>query len=213
MHRQQKITSEKPAASRTISGRPRDEAARIAILDAANSILEDKGIAGFTIEAVASRAKVAKTTIYRWWPSKGSLAIAGLLAATAPKITYSNKGSVVTDLVGQLRRVAAVYGGKTGRVLAAIIADGQRDPSTIAAFMEGYARPRREEAAAILAAGIARGELRKDIDIETALDALYGPIYYRMLIPLGALDSAWIESLASHVLLGLVNRADSLRRR
>src|SRR5277367_3293976 len=92
--------------SSSSGGRPRDNAARTAILEAANAILEEKGIAGFTIEAVAMRASVAKTTIYRWWPSKGSLAVAGFLAATAPKITYPDSGSVLTDLVGQLRRVA-----------------------------------------------------------------------------------------------------------
>jgi hypothetical protein len=96
-----------------------------------------------------------------------------------------------------------VYGSAAGRVLAAIIAEGQRDPHTLVAFMDGYARPRREEAKAILRAGIERGELSRDIDIDVALDALYGPIYYRMLVPLGPLDSTWVETLARSVLAGL----------
>jgi AcrR family transcriptional regulator len=191
-------------ASRARTGRPRDEAGRAAILKAANAILEEKGIRGFTIEAVAARAGVAKTTIYRWWPSRGALAMAGFLAETAPKISYPNKGSALADLISQLRRVAAVYGGKTGRVLAAILAEGQRDPNTMAAFIEGYARPRREEAKAILCAGVERGELRAGIDVEVALDALYGPIYYRLLVPLAPLDPDWAETLATHVFIGLL---------
>ena len=162
-----------------------------------------KGIAGFSIEAVAARAGVGKTTIYRWWPSKGALAMAGFLAETAPKIAYPDSGSAVADLTDQLRRVAVVYGGAAGRVLAAIIAEGQRDPATIQAFIDGYARPRRAEARAILQAGIARGELRGDFDPEIALDALYGPIYYRMLVPLGPLDAAWMDKLAATLLAGL----------
>jgi AcrR family transcriptional regulator len=185
------------------SGRPRDDGARSAILKAANAILEEKGIAGFSIEAVATRAGVGKTTIYRWWPSKGALAIAGFLAETGPKILYPDSGSAVADLTDQLKRVAAVYGGAAGRVLAAIIAEGQRDPNTITAFIEGYAGPRRKEAKMILQAGIDRGELRPDIDLEVALDALYGPIYYRMLVPIGPLDSAWVEALAATVMAGL----------
>jgi len=118
-------------------GRPRDASAKDAILKAAHAILEEKGIAGFAIEAVAARAGVAKTTIYRWWRTRGALAVAGFLAETAPKISYPNTGSVLADLTYQLERVADVYGGKSGRVLAAIIADGQRDPSTIAAFIDG----------------------------------------------------------------------------
>ncbi len=185
-------------------GRQRDASAKDAILKAAHDILVEKGIAGFAIEAVAARAGVAKTTIYRWWPTRGALAIAGFLAETTPKIAYPNTGSVLDDLTHQLERVATVYGGASGRVLAAIIADGQRDPSTITAFIEGYARPRREEAKTILEAGIARGELRSDIDIDVALDALYGPIYYRMLVPIGPLDLTWMRALIAHVMTGLL---------
>ena len=160
-------------------------------------------MAGFTIEAVAARAGAGKTTIYRWWPSKGALAMAGFLAETAPKISYSNSRSALADLTHQLSRVGSVYGGASGRILSAIIAEGQRDPATITAFVEGYAKPRRAEAKKILLAGIERGELRPDIDLEVALDALYGPIYYRMLVPVGPLGKDWAESLAAHVLNGL----------
>lgn len=201
--KQRQMMRKKPPAR---IGRPRDDAAMSAILHAANAILEEQGIAGFTIEGVAARAGVAKTTIYRWWPSKGALAIAGFLAETAPKISYANTGEALADLTHQLKRVATVYGGTAGRVLSAIIADGQRDPHTITAFIEGYARQRREEAKVILRAGIRRGELRSDIDLDVALDALYGPIYYRMLVPVGPLDATWAESLAAHVLAGLVPR-------
>jgi AcrR family transcriptional regulator len=192
-----------PAKAMTRAGRPRDDGAHSAILNAANAILEEKGVAGFSIEAVAARAGVGKTTIYRWWPSKGALAIAGFLAETGPKIFYPDSGSAVADLTDQLKRVATVYGGAAGRVLAAIIAEGQRDPNTIQAFIEGYAKPRRDEAKIILQAGIDRGELRPDLDLDIALDALYGPIYYRMLVPIGPLDAAWVEKLAANVLAGL----------
>lgn len=160
-------------------------------------------MAGFTIEAVAARAGAGKTTIYRWWPSKGALAMAGFLSETAPKISYSDSHSALTALTNQLRRVVSVYGGASGRVLAAIIAEGQRDPATIAAFIDGYAKPRRAEAKKILLKGIERGELRPDIDLDVALDALYGPIYYRMLVPIGPLNERWVKALAAHVFEGL----------
>jgi AcrR family transcriptional regulator len=184
-------------------GRQRDQATRHAILRAANDVLAEKGMAGFTIEAVAARAGAGKTTIYRWWPSKGALAMAGFLSEIAPKISYSHSRSTLADLTNQLRRVVSVYAGASGRVLAAIIAEGQRDPATITAFVDGYAKPRRAEAKKILLAGVERGELRPDIDLEVALDALYGPIYYRMLVPIGPLNERWIKSLAAHVFDGL----------
>ncbi len=185
------------------AGRPRDSGAKAAILAAAHTVLEEQGVSGFTVEAVAARSGVAKTTIYRWWPNKGVLAVAGLLAATEPKISYLKAGSAVADLKDQLRRVAEVYSGTVGRMLLAIIAEGQRDPATISAFIEGFARPRREDAKAVLLHGIQLGEIREDVDLEVAVDALYGPIYYRMLVPHGPLDIEWVDKLANHVLAGL----------
>jgi AcrR family transcriptional regulator len=184
-------------------GRPRNDEAHRAILVAANAILEEAGIARFTIEAVAARAGVGKATIYRRWPSKGALAVAGFLAETVPKIRYPDTGSSLEDLARQIQSVASVYGGPAGRVLSAIIAEGQHDRFTMEAFVEGYARPRRDDARRILEAGIARGELRPGLDIEAAIDALYGPVYYRMLVPVGPLDAAWVEALVSNVLRGL----------
>ncbi|GBQ36846.1 transcriptional regulator [Komagataeibacter saccharivorans NRIC 0614] len=190
--------------SHTRAGRPRDRAARAAILQAANALLEENGIAGFGMEAVAARAGVGKSTIYRWWPSKGALAMAGFLAATEPKISYPKDGDSALDaLRRQLLRVAEVYAGPTGRVMAAILAEGQRDPHTITAFVEGYARPRRDEARTILQAAITQGELRPDLDPEVVLDALYGPIYYRMLVPVGPLDIKWMDTLVQTVLDGI----------
>jgi hypothetical protein len=72
------------------------------------------------------------------------------------------------------------------------------------AYIEGYARPRREAAKAILNAGVERGELRADIDLEATVDVLYGPIYYRMLVPLAPLDPKWAEKMANHVFAGLL---------
>jgi AcrR family transcriptional regulator len=201
-----RVPTGEPAPRRARAGRPRDETARTAILRAANAILDEKGIAGFTIEAVAARAGVAKTTIYRSWPNKGALAVAGLLAATAPKITSPESGSAIDELTANLQRVVAVYGGPTGRVLVAILTEGQRDSKTIAAFIEGYTRPLRDHARSILLDGIERGELRPDVEIEIVLDALFGPVYFRLLVPLGPLDERWAASLASYVLSGLVLR-------
>ncbi|MEQ3625772.1 MAG: TetR-like C-terminal domain-containing protein [Celeribacter sp.] len=189
-------------------GRPRQEATKLRILKAANAILEETGIAGFTIEAVAARAGAGRTTIYRWWSSKGALAVAGFLAETAPKIPYVPTGSAREQITLQLQRVAEVYSGATGRVLAALIAEGQRDPNTMDAFLEGFARPRREEGKQILLAGIERGELRADVDIEVVLDALYAPIYYRILVPLNPLTADTGAQIARQVFAGLTPEQD-----
>ena len=78
-----------------------------------------------------------------------------------------------------------------------------RAAAAMDAFIEGYAKPRREEARRLLQASVEQGELRDDVDPDIALDALYGPIYYRLLVPIGPLDAAWVDALVDGVLRGL----------
>ena len=71
------------------------------------------------------------------------------------------------------------------------------------ALLEGYVLPRREEAKKALLRGIANRELRADIDLDVVIDALYGPIWYRILVPHAPLTPAWAGSLADCVFDGL----------
>src|ERR1700755_2849569 len=87
-------------------GRPRCEGTKQAILRAAYDLLEEGGIAAFTIEAVAQRSGAAKTTIYRWWPNKGALAIESFLQAIDKQNPFPRSDSAIADLKAQLRGVA-----------------------------------------------------------------------------------------------------------
>jgi AcrR family transcriptional regulator len=183
-------------------GRPRGDEARIAILEAAYALLEEGGLAGFTIEGVAARSGAAKTTIYRWWPSREALAVAAFLAAAGPRIAFPRTSSAADDIRAQMRRLAVVYRGKTGRVVRDLIAAGHGDPGAAAAFVEGYVRPRREAVREVLQRGIEAGEFRAGLDLEGAIDALYGPVFYRLLVGHGPLTQAWTERVAEIVLDG-----------
>ena len=160
-------------------------------------------MAGFTIEGVAARAGAAKTTIYRMWPSKGALAIESFLAATAPRIAFSETADPVADIKAQMRLLTQAYRGRTGRTVSGLIAEAQHDPDTARALVEGYIRPRREAASHALCRAIETGALRSDLDVEVAVDALYGPIFYRMLVGHGPLDLDWMDKLADAVISGL----------
>lgn len=184
-------------------GRPQGDEVRVAILKAANELLEEQGFSGFTIEAVAARAGAARSTIYRWWPNRGALAMAGFLSETAPKIAYKWTKSPVSDIKQQMMLVAEVYGDKVGRTISAIVAQGQGDPGTLKALLDGYVRPRRDEAKVVLQRGIECGELRKDLDLDVVVDALYGPIWYRILVPHAPISAKWAAKLADQVFRGL----------
>ena len=189
-------------APRRPRGRPRGDEARIAVLDAAYALLEEGGLAGFTIEGVAARAGAAKTTIYRWWPSREALAVAAFLAATGPRIAFPSTGSAAGDIRAQMRRLASVYRGRTGRIIRDLVAAGHRDPEAAAAFVEGYVKPRRQAVSAVLLRGIEGGEFGAGLDVEATIDALYGPVFYRLLVDHGPLGQAWTEHVAAIVLAG-----------
>ncbi len=182
-------------------GRPRCDVTHKAVLRAAYDLLGEGGLNCFTIEGVAARSGVARTTIYRWWPSKGALAMEGFLEGTAPDLLLPPTNSVAADLRALLRLFARLLRGKAGRIIRGVIAEGQSDPDTIAAFMTGFVMPRRAEGRAIVERGIAQGELRADLDVEMVLYSLFGPLYLRMLLNEG-LDDTWVDRLADSVLTG-----------
>lgn len=182
------------------SGRPRSEAAHRAILEAANDLLNEDGFAALTVEAIAAKAGVSKATIYRWWSSKAAVVMDGFLAATAPNIPFPDTGSVKEDFRTQMHTVVSLFASQTGRTIAALIAQGQVDEELAVAFRERYLAARRTEAKQILERGIARGELQPDIDLDVVLDALYGPLYYRLLVGHASLDIDFVNKLVNLVM-------------
>ena len=184
-------------------GRPRCDVTRRAILDAAFELLVESGFAGFTIESVAARSGAAKTTIYRWWPSKSVLAVEAFLEVAQLETAFASTDSPLADLKAQIRLVARAFSGPTGRTLAGIIAAMQSDPETARAFVDGFVEPRRAAARQAVQRGIASGEIKADIDLDATLDCLYGPLYHRMLVGHRGLDDELVGALVDVVLNGI----------
>jgi AcrR family transcriptional regulator len=184
-------------------GRPRSEQAHRAILQAANELLESKGFAAVTVEAIAERAGVSKATIYRWWPNRAAVVMDGFLSTVSSEVPFPHTGQAREDIRIHMRRLAEAFSGKIGRTVAALIAEGQSDPELAEALRSRWLSVRRAEAREILELGIERGELREDLDLEVAVDVLYGPIYYRMLVGHAPLEDDFSDTLADHIFTGL----------
>ena len=184
-------------------GRPRSERARRAILQAANKLLEDEGFAAMTVEAIAQRAGVSKATVYRWWPNKAAVVMDGFLSTVSSEVPFPHTGHAREDLRLHMRRLTEAFSGKIGRTVAALIAEGQANPELAEALRSRWLSVRRAEAREILELGIERGELRGDLDPEVAVDVLYGPIYYRLLVDHAPLDDNFADALAGHIFAGL----------
>lgn len=184
-------------------GRKRDEASRQAILEATFALLKEEGFERLSIEGIAARASVGKTTIYRWWASKGVVAVEAFLAAVEPQIAFVDSGSPRTDVVLQMQSLAAVYRGPIGRLVREMIGAAQHDEAMREAFLAGFLEPRREQARRAVRRGIDAGLFRPDVDLDVAIDALWAPIYYRLLVSGASLDDATIAAHAEIVLHGL----------
>lgn len=176
-------------------GRPRSEDARRAILDATIALLNSESLNSISAEGIAQRAGVGKATLYRWWPSKSAVIMEAFLEMMAPRIAFPTTASAFADLRTQLCRVVDAYQGDAGRLFRALVAESQSNLELASALWEKYFSIRRDHARQVLLRGIRNGELHHDLDVETAIDLLYGPILYWMLISPNAPTVASVDTL------------------
>lgn len=161
----------------------RSEAARQAVLNAADGLLVERGFAGVTIEGIAARAGVAKQTIYRWWPSKVDILLDTFSDDMAQHLTPPDSGDLRRDLSAHLRGVARfLTQSDSGAVFRALAGEAQHDPQLAARLRSDYLGDQRGRDKVPLVRAIERGDLPADVDLDLAVDQLLGPIYYRVLV-------------------------------
>jgi len=185
-------------------GRPRSEKARGAILQAAAELLLDQGLAAVSMDAVAARAGVSKATIYRWWPTKETLALDALYHEWAAVPAARDTGSLRGDLLSLLRPWARLASRRPyGRVIAALVTEAQTDPVFARQYRTRFVEPRRDQARIIFRRAIERGEIPANTKIEVALDLLYGPVYHRLLHGHAPLNDQFVRDVVDAALDGI----------
>ncbi|MDT0345314.1 TetR/AcrR family transcriptional regulator [Streptomyces litchfieldiae] len=172
-------------------------------MTAAADILEEHGYQGVTIEGIARRSGAAKTTIYRWWDSKAELVMDAYTHTVAQRMPEPDTGSVRDDLVAYTAELYDVVNHPLRvRALRGLMAEAQLDPGFERPF-RAWVATRRQVVAAILGRGRDRGELRPDLDLEHAVDLLFGPYWYRLLVGHLPLDPREAERHIDQILNGL----------
>jgi len=184
-------------------GRPRSEETKKSILTAAYELLSENGFNAVTIEGIAARAGVSKATIYKWWPGKAAVVLEGYFAATQLLMPIPDTGSVAEDLLIQVGNLSSFITSPKGKMITELIGAGQFDARIANEYRSRFFIPRRLISRGILERGIQRGELREDIDIELAIDILFAPLFYRLLITGDPMDNDFIKALIQDVLKGL----------
>ncbi|MBA3288466.1 MAG: TetR/AcrR family transcriptional regulator [Acidimicrobiia bacterium] len=182
--------------------RPRSEAARRKALDAAIDLIAERGVSNLSIEEVATRSGVAKTTIYRHWPGRTSL-IVDTIRSTFEHVATPDTGSVHDDLVaffGGLIR--ADLSGRTGKLMPCLLDAAGRDPE-MEQLLDRIAVERQEPILRIVERAVARGELPSELDRDVVIGTIVGPIVFRKMVWRQPADAGYIEACISVALAGL----------
>ena len=174
-------------------GRPRSRAAHDAVLKAALRLVTKRGFRAVSVNEIAAEAGVGKMTLYRHWPNKAALVMDALLVLIGSETDFPETGSALESLRQQLDLQAAFFRSSRGNLIRSLVAEAQTDPELATAFRERWLNPRREGVRTIMMAAISEGSLRSGIDIDTAIDLLYGSLYYRLLLGSGAIDKQFVD--------------------
>jgi len=181
---------------------PRGERARERVLRAALEVLADRGMPGFTMEAVARRAGASKATVYRHWTSRATLLVDALELASEP-FPRPSTGQLRTDLIELISRLEALVDVPPfARLMAAFIDAAERDP-TLWALHAHITERRREPVRQVLVEARERGDIAAAADIELAIDLLAGPAFYRRFIAHRPFPEGHAAAVVDHVLTAL----------
>jgi AcrR family transcriptional regulator len=188
-------------------GRPRSERSHRAILDAANELLAERGLGDLTIDEIAQRAGVGKTTIYRRWPSKGTLVFEAFATDFLDRQPLPDTGSLRTDLLAALRAfIRVVKGTVIGRTLVGLIAEVQRDPDLAEIWRDGFVGRVRTQHRAMIELAIERGEAAADTNPDVVLDLVFGAAYHRLLQSHLVLSDRFAQAVVDTVVAGVAPR-------
>ncbi len=176
-----------------------------AILRAALQLGEELGFEGLTVEGIAARSGIAKTTIYRRWANVGAIVMDAFLADVTRLAPIQVRSTARESFTSSMRLLGRAYRGRLGKILRPLLGRAQVDQNLREAVRTRWVEPRRQIAREIVCRGIQSGELRPGLDPDIVLDALYGPFYHRLLVPYnnGMISDRFIDALVDTVFGGV----------
>jgi AcrR family transcriptional regulator len=177
------------------------------------TLLGENGFEVVTVEAVALRAGVAKSTVYRRFPGKPELMLSVLQHSCQAKVDDVDTGSVTDDLVVVLESLhTALTTTDLGRALPAVVSAAARYPEVEAAHA-AFVSIRRQVSLAAVRRGIERGELAADLDPDMLVDMVAGPVFHRVVINRRPVEDGWIRELVERAVRGCRPVLDGADRR
>jgi AcrR family transcriptional regulator len=181
-------------------GRPRDPRTRATILAAARALLERGGLTAVTIEAIAHKAGVSRPTIYRYWPNAPAVAMAAFLDASSAPTAAKTSRSPLAALRAQLHAVADAFAAPTGRSVAAMVAAAQSETELAKAFRNEFIARNRDAARLLLERCVEERLIERPPDIDLALDLIFGPLFYRLLMGHAPITRGFVDQLIDAII-------------
>ena len=181
-------------SQRIHTGRRRNEAARQAILQAAEDLLASGDGALITVAGITQRAGVGKQTIYRWWPSKSAVLLEAMTERAKAVAPVRDTGDLRDDLYLLLRSTFAAV-PKNRSLLLGVLHEGLADPDTMSQ-LAAFAASRRDALAQIIDTARRRGQISRSAATELAVDQVFGVLWYRMIFGHQPLDARAASQLA-----------------
>ena len=172
-------------------GRPRSEKSRRAILKATNALLLRMSVQELSIEAIAKKAKVGKTTIYRWWPNKTAVVMDALVSQPGMQTPMPSVSNNADAIRMQLEKLIRLLDSTNGQTIAQLFSEAQASQESSDIFNNGFLEPLIDALEYNVAEGQKDGEFRKTLDPKMAVDMLCGPIFFRYMSHRGDFDGSF----------------------
>ncbi|HEY3870982.1 MAG TPA: TetR/AcrR family transcriptional regulator [Actinocrinis sp.] len=157
---------------------PRVTRTRSVVLDAAATLLAERGYAAFTMDALVERTGVSKTTMYKHWPTRTDL-IAAAIQAMAVDPVAPDTGDIRDDLIALTMDSLNAYTGPRWSGLASVQEAAAHDPE-LRASLQSAVSTRFSAPKAVLERAVSRGQLRAQLDVDTAVTILIGAVFFRL---------------------------------
>lgn len=185
--------------------RTRGADATASILRAVLDLGDEVGFDALTVERLAERTGVAKTTIYRRWPNVSAIVMDAFLTEVTNAAPIREKATARETFATAMKLLARAYRGRQGQIMRPLLGRAQVDDRLLDAVRLRWVEPRRQIAREIVRRGIEAGELKPGLDPDVVLDLLYGPIYHRLLVPYVNSDTsdAYIDAVVEAAFGGL----------
>ncbi|HEX2466872.1 MAG TPA: TetR/AcrR family transcriptional regulator [Solirubrobacterales bacterium] len=190
-----------PATARRPGGR--SARVRAAVIAATLTELADGGYSALSLEGVARRAGVHKTTLYRRWGTREKLVLEAMLARAGERISVPDTGSVRTDLLELARSAAANAATPEVAAMARAVAAQEPHNPRLAAANQRFWAERLALDAVIVERAIERGEVAAGTDPRRAIESVLGPIHLRLLLTGEPIDRAFLEGVVDVVMDGI----------